>query len=763
MKKLNLVLFMLLLSLICLKADEIRLENWKCYSSLLSPTSITTDWDGNIWAGTTGGAFSWNPTTEKIFEYRNISAMMSINVTTINCLADKKMIFVGQSQGWLDIYDETGNWTHITDIYRADNFPNKQISDIAFNGGKAYIVGGFGLAVFDIENKVFIENVVRLGKFQLNTEVNKVRLIDNKIWLATKEGIAVALLSSNLTNPDSWTNYSTNNGLVDKSVQDIIELNGEILAASGKVIYKIKGDSTEKFLQVADWEQVLNLANFNNTLAYSTQFNVIVNGIVLRNIPNNVLTKGLISGIKIIEVEGVERLAVLMKENGVQFFDFPSSEDAKAFKTILPNTPITNSFMDIKANKDGSVWIAADQFNVGIGKGFMRFDGTNWDIFTFEKYPELKGNNFFKIACAPDGKVYASNYGSGLFVVDKVNNKWQFKLFNEENSAFVPYEGTFVIPGETAFDSRGTSWTVNRGETSEGPILVGIDNAGKSYGYVNKSDPSARGVVSLAIDGYGTKWIGGNPGNGKGLIYYNDNDTPEDLTDDKTGILTYSEYDDLLSNEHSTIAYDYNRILWVGTPAGLVAIANLNFLFYNSKPIIRSVPILSGQPINDILIDPQNRKWLATTKGVWVIDENGNKVLAHITTENSPLSTDDVKAIELNEVTGEVYLGTQNGLFVANTLSIKPLDEYKISCYPQPFNLNKDTEIAIDGLGSVSEVRILTVSGALVKVFNTESRKFMWDGKDENGKEVAPGVYLIVTKSGDSAASGVGKIAIIRD
>lgn len=761
MKKIYVSFILLLLSVICAKADEIRLENWKCYSSLLSPTSITTDWEGNIWAGTTGGAFSWNPETEKIFEYRNISAMMSINVTTINCLAEKKLIFIGQNQGWLDIYDETGNWTHITDIYRADNFPNKKINDIAFNNGKAYIAGGFGLAVFDIGNKVFIENVVRLGTFQLNTEVNKVRIINDKIWLATKEGIAVADTNSYLTNPESWTNYNTKNGLADKSAQDIMELNGDILTASGKFIYKVVGDTFEVVKK--DSEVVLDIANFNNKLVYCTKYQVIVDGMVLKNLPKNVL----VNGIKIIYDGGFPRLAVLLNENGVQLFDFPTNDEATAYQKITPNTPITNSFMDIKAHKDGSVWIAADEFSVGVGKGFMRFDGQNWDIFTVEKYPELKGNSFFKIACHPDGKVYASNYGIGLFVVDKINNKWRFKLFNEKNSAFTgvnPQDTSqFVIAGETAFDSQGTSWTVNRGETTPGPILVSIDSEGNSYGYPNKSDPTGRGVLTLAIDGFGTKWIGGNPGNGKGLIYYNDNDTPEDLTDDKTGVLTYSEYDDLLSNEHASIEYDYNKILWVGTPGGLVAIANLNFLFYNSKPIIRSVPILEGQPINDILIDPQNRKWLATTKGVWVIDENGNKVLAHITTENSPLSTNDVKAIELNETTGEIFLGTQNGLFTANTLSIKPLEKYKITCYPQPFNLNKDSEIAIDGLGSVSEVRILTISGAMVRVFNTESRKFMWDGKDENGKDVAPGVYLIVAKSGDSAASGVGKIAIIRD
>ncbi len=759
MNKLNFALLLLLLSITSLKADDIRLENWKCYSSLLTPTSITTDWDGNIWAGTTGGVFSWNPETERIQEYRNISAMMSINVTTTECLPDKKYIFIGQNQGWLDIYDENGNWTHITDIYRADNFPNKRINDIAFSNGKAYVGGGFGLAVFDIGNKVFIENVVRLGTFQLNTEVNRVRIINNKIWLATKEGIAVADINSFLTNPESWTNYKTKNGFSEKVISDILELNGDVYASAGKVIYKVKGDTTEKVLQVDDWETVLCMANFNNKLAYCTQFRVVVNDIVLSTLPKDIR----INGIKKIEVNGVERLAVMLKENGVQIYNFPTSVDETPYKRITPNTPTTNSFMDIKTNKDGSVWIAADQFDVGVGKGFMRFDGQNWDIFTAEKYPELKSNSFFKIACHPNGKVYASNYGNGLFVVDKINNKWRFKLYDETNSAFRAYRDTFVIAGETAFDVNGTSWTVNRGEETEGPILVGIQDDGTSYGMINKYEPTSRGVLTLAIDGFGTKWIGGNPGNGKGLIYYNDNDTPENQADDKTGILTFSEYDELLSNEHSSLAYDYNKILWVGTPAGLVAIANLNFLFYKSEPIIRTVPILQGQPINDILIDPQNRKWVATTKGVWVIDENGNKVLAHITMENSPLSTDDVKAIELNELTGEIFLGTQNGLFTANTLSIKPLEEYSITCYPQPFNLNKDTEIAIDGLGSVSEVRILTISGALVRVFNTESRKFVWDGKDENGKEVAPGVYLIVAKSGDSAASGVGKLAIIRD
>jgi ligand-binding sensor domain-containing protein len=240
--------------------------------------------------------------------------------------------------------------------------------------------------------------------------------------------------------------------------------------------------------------------------------------------------------------------------------------------------------------------------------------------------------------------------------------------------------------------------------------------------------------------------------------------TPDDTSDDVFGAFTSGSYPNLLSNEHPAIANDAEQdMMWIGTSQGVAIIPYPQLVLQGADPVIASVNTVSGQYINDIFIDAQNLKWIATRgSGVWVLSGTGDEVVAHINMDNSPLTTNDVNSVFVDERTGDVFFGTTEGLFQAQSLSVKPSDSFDITCYPQPFKVQKHNELIIDGLSSMADINIMTVDGMTVRSLNSNSKVVVWDGRDENGNFVSPGIYIISAKSSDSEKTGVGKIAVTR-
>ena len=79
--------------------------------------------------------------------------------------------------------------------------------------------------------------------------------------------------------------------------------------------------------------------------------------------------------------------------------------------------------------------------------------------------------------------------------------------------------------------------------------------------------------------------------------------------------------------------------------------------------------------------------------------------------------------------------------------------------------LNKnDNLVTIDGLIRDTDIKILTISGKLVKEFSSPGGRIaIWDGTDDFGELVASGIYFIIAfdKEGNSVATS--KIAVLRE
>ena len=141
--------------------------------------------------------------------------------------------------------------------------------------------------------------------------------------------------------------------------------------------------------------------------------------------------------------------------------------------------------------------------------------------------------------------------------------------------------------------------------------------------------------------------------------------------------------------------------------------------------------LLNGVNISSIAIDAANRKWIGTgADGVYLISEDGQKILQHFTTENSPLISDEIQSIAVNPQTGEVMIGTFLGLVSymsdANTPAAE-LDKSNVRVYPNPVKPDYNGVIAVDGLTFNAEVKITTVTGQLVYSGHANGGLFTWD------------------------------------
>ena len=81
------VILSILLSflLLCTSAisQEVELNNWKAYASLLNFNDTEIDGSGNIWGVSSGGAFKYNLNTGASENINNIDALLSLEINTL--------------------------------------------------------------------------------------------------------------------------------------------------------------------------------------------------------------------------------------------------------------------------------------------------------------------------------------------------------------------------------------------------------------------------------------------------------------------------------------------------------------------------------------------------------------------------------------------------------------------------------------------------------------------------------------------------------
>ena len=144
------------------------------------------------------------------------------------------------------------------------------------------------------------------------------------------------------------------------------------------------------------------------------------------------------------------------------------------------------------------------------------------------------------------------------------------------------------------------------------------------------------------------------------------------------------------------------------------------------------------------------------------MSENGQETIHHFTSTNSPLLSDNILSLALNPVSGELFIGTGNGLISYQTDAAESNNIYAdVYAYPNPVREDYNGVITIVGLINKTQVKITDLNGNLIYQTVSNGSIATWDGKDFHGRKVNTGIYFAICANEDGTQNTITKIMVI--
>ncbi len=352
--------------------------------------------------------------------------------------------------------------------------------------------------------------------------------------------------------------------------------------------------------------------------------------------------------------------------------------------------------------------------------------------------------------------------------------------FSKYNSTLAPYtqnnQGWYYI-NDLTYDSKGNLWIINS-NTSD---ILKLKEPNGTWSKFNLGYSSAgRSARKIYADYFDNIWV---VMKGNGVIGYKPGSNVQSTSDDKRIHLnSANELGEMWpSSNVSAITMDYDNELWIGTDKGFCILYNSNEAFEKTpgsykvqRPKISTQQVgddefsetqyvLGYTSITDIEVDGGNRKWMGTISGgAILLSADGQQVIKHFTTENSPLLSNNILDIEIDHYTGEVFFATERGLITYRSDASHEDPEYTdVKVFPNPAYPDFNGVITIQGISYDSDINVTDIAGNVVYKTTSNGGTATWNGCDFDGNKVATGVYLFWTASNAKKGKFVGKVAIL--
>ncbi|HEX2984954.1 MAG TPA: hypothetical protein VHO28_15540, partial [Ignavibacteriales bacterium] len=457
-------------------------NTWRNFTNMENVNDVYVR-DGIVWAATGGGVFSYNLDGGSFTTYNKAEGLTEFNATAISADASGK-IWIGFYNGMVNVLDtKTGSVRAILDLYNSDkNQP--RINDILIQNDTVFISADFGISLINRTTYSFYDSFAKFGSWPDNSKINSV-YIDKEIFAAGASGIAKQKPGAgNLASPDSWQIYQTGSGLPSNTVNKIVKYKGQIIAATSAGLSLYQSSSWVSFVPG------LNNRNIKDIFTSGDSLFILADNDVLF-FYNDILSNRVSAPYTAVNCFLAGGNIFLPTNKGV-FIAYANGENL----SIYPNGPAGNTFPDMEADNNGTLWCASGSL---MGNGINKFDGTTWNNYNSGN-SNLPNNNIFRINISPNNEPYFSSWETGFSVLR--NNS--FYPINDLNyPELVGYDDVkhYLEAGDVAFDSEGNTWFLNS-ESKGNKHLVKLnvqDSALTQYVNLKASGVNIK-ALSLVID-----------------------------------------------------------------------------------------------------------------------------------------------------------------------------------------------------------------------------------------------------------------------
>lgn len=661
---------------------------------------------------------------------------------------------------------QNGTIINISDILRKTISGEKLINDVAIHDKKAFVSTTFGVVVIDLVKHEIRDSYRNLGPAGEIVNVRSSAVLRDSIYLSTNLGVlASKYANTNLQDFNNWN--ALNTGIAVGNNNKLAAFNGKVyLTFFGTGVYTLRGGSwvASTFAPNAAANAIKASATHLSIATASGVTVVDKNGAAV-NYANAKLKQ---PGAAEASADGA--VWVADREAGLVKLSANGTEAA----VYAPNGPFSSASFKVYTY-GGKVYILSGGYSElylqnGTWNGFYVYDQNKWESYNRYVYtqPEfVKGYDMVSAVYNPiTEKLYLASYGNGVIEWNGLEGS---KIFNGLNSTLLsaqpsyPDKTDWVRVTDLEVDSEGKLWAVNRNQFTNQPGLHSLDTDGTWKAFVLPGVADGSNLDQLLIDDFDQKWLSiSRRGNQRtGLVVFDD-------VNNSVKYLSIGEGNGGLPNgDIYTLAKDLNGDIWVGTANGVGVYYNAGLVFsennYDARiPVVDRRPLLDGQVVRSIAVDGANRKWMGTDNGLWLFNPEGDKLIRHFNTSNSPLPSNKVLSVAVEHVTGEVFIATDAG--VASYRAEATVTENTPDCatvYPNPVRRDYTGLIGVSGLPNNANIRITDIAGTLVYRTKATGGTLAWDARDYNGKRVKAGVYLVMSASDDGTQTCISKIAVL--
>jgi len=720
--------------------------------------------DKKVYAATEYSLFSIDLSSKEIERISKVAGLTETGISRIQYDPLSKKLFVAYSNSNIDVIDHLGIH-NIPDLKRGAIQGNKNIYHIYADNNRCYLSTGLGVIVLDAD-KLEIKDSWFIGNGGGYIKTNGFTKGNNFFYAATDEGLKKTPVSAaNPANFSNWQNISGSNGLSATACQSVVTLQNKVFALQNDSLFSENGSLWAPFF-TNGWPITSVNVSENKLLVSQIKNNgtsqvIVLNpdGSILRTIQQTNVISFPKNGISINNEYWIADLF-----GGLSHWINISSETYKL------NSP-DNIALGALTVYNNSFYAAAgtvnDSWNYQYNpNGIFQLKDGFWKSYNQYRFNQLDSLlDFITIAVDPrDETIWAGSYGGGLLHIKK-NDALEIFKQGSPIQAMVGDPGSYRVSG-LAFDSDHNLWISNFGA---GQPLHVLKNNGTWKSFTIPFFLNVNAVAQIIIDNANQKWIVSPLGNG--LIVFNDNNSIDNTGDDKWKIYKAGAgLGNLPSNEVTCITKDKSGFIWVGTTNGIAVVQCPDEVFTPGceavLPVIKEDAfanyLFNGEVVRSIAVDGGDRKWIATDKGAWLVNRDGDKVITHFTQENSSLLSDNVKQVAVDGKTGEVYFATDKGICSFRGAATEALeDKGNVLVFPNPVPPGYTGSIAVKGLPENSFVKITEMNGRLVHQARSLGGQLIWNGITYNGKQAASGVYLVIVADEAKKEKAVAKIVFI--
>lgn len=764
----RLLLFSLQLFLTVLPLSA-RLGDWTVYPAYKEATRnvVTGEW---IYSLSSTNLFRYHPETEEVQLFSRQNGLSDSGISQIAyCRAEGCLVIVYTNANIDFLYDD-GSVVNLPGLMNSQ-LTDKQVNNLAVEGSRAYIAMTQGVEVVNVADAT-LENFYAVGN------VRSTAIYADRLYASVADSLVYGELQANLLDRSNWHTAATN------------------LAGTNMVVFR-------DFLYLQGWGGGLfRIGRDNQWVLVNAQFLYYLN-----TDGSSYLLCGNAS--RVMQFDASERLTEWIQDNdfnevtrtsggtywasrglnGLQPYALDAAADTLAVhgSALSPDSPV-HDYCYYMTYVGDTLLVAGGSLNyVGIDyEGtVMRYAGGSWYNFPDDDIARRANTNYLNITSVAQDPAdvahhFATAAGGGLF---EYRDGRYVKCYNLDNSplcAMVAGSRYHVRTDGLNYDPWGNLWIINNQVDT---ILRAMRPDGSWKEFYDESIAMFPTCERTLFDSSGRLWVTSRRETAysdDGLYCLDLNGTFENRDDDRSRFRASATNEDGTACEFtgtSSVVEDKSGRIWFGTATGPYLIEQPDEWFADDFTVTQvKVPrndgtnyadyLLSGVAINAIAVDALDRKWFGTAEdGVFVTSPDGVTTVHHFTTENSPLPSNVVYSLAVNESTGVVMIGTDRGIVAyeagtaADAVSISG-DQIRV--YPNPVRPGYYGRITVSGLPESADIKITRTGGQVVAAGTAVGGVFTWDGRDRAGRRVPSGVYFVMASTADGKEGAAAKITIVR-